>query len=270
MNYIKYIINNIFIKYLKFWIFFFMLFIFYIFLSYFNKNIKTNKIATNILNGVFVGNGIVINDKDILVNKTLIDNNCSGIVTGKIGNIYVMAENIAHGVFIYATDKINNMTILRLKKYNDSIKNHAIFQIDSPSYSINRRLLVPFTKNHASQFVFKEIRITNVNNNHFFLATKNIFRKKEIIGSPLFSKNFLLQGIIKEINDNYTSKTFRDNLLNKLNIQEVYLANNLEIIKNFLNNHNIKYSMAGKNFQLNNSIYSPQKSVVNVICVKRY
>lgn len=268
---LKYIINNILIKYLKIWIFLSIILFFYIIFTYFNYNIKTNKITSNIFNGgIYVTSGVAINNKDILVNKKLIDENCFGIASGKVGKIYAFADNMAYDVYIYATDKINDMAILRIIGYKNNIKNYSLLQADEPSYNINKRLIVPFTINKHSNFNFKEIRIVGTKNNTFFLAIKNIFKKKDLIGAPLFSKNYLLQGIIKEINSEYSSKIFRDVLLDRIGIQEIYLANNLYIIKKFLNNYDIKYSMANGNIKTDNNIDNMEKSVINIICIKRY
>lgn len=267
---LKYIYNNIFIKFFRYWLIVFAFYVLYLIISYFNSNVRINKIEQVFLKSNYAGNGVAISNKYILANKKIIDDNCFGTVTNKPTNMYILANNTFYEVIIWAKDNINELYLLKLAKYNDNLESYALLQIDEPAYTINKRLLAPFTINKAGSFDFKKVRIVGVKNNNFFITNRNILREKKFFGSPIFNSNYVLQGIIKNESAVYPQKTSRDDILNLIGLQTIYSVNNLQTIKGFLDSNNIKYSMGGENISIENQPNNPMNSVVNIICIKRY
>lgn len=267
---LKYIYNNIFIKFFKYWLIVFAFCVLYLIISYFNSNVRINKIEQVFLKSKYAGNGVAISNKYILANKKIIDDNCFGTVTNKPANMYILADNTFYEVIIWAKDNINDIYLLKLAKYNDNLESYALLQIDEPAYTINKRLLAPFAINKAGSFDFKKVRVVGTKNNNFFITNRNILRDKKFYGAPIFNNNYVLQGIIKNESAVYPQKTSRDDILNLIGLQTIYSVNNLQTIKGFLDSNNIKYSMGGENISIENQPNNPMNSVVNIICIKRY
>lgn len=267
---LKYIYNNIFIKFFKYWLIVFAFCVLYLIISYFNSNVRINKIEQVFLKSNYAGNGVAISNKYILANKKIIDDNCFGIITKHPTHMYVIDNKFSHEVVVWAKDNINDIYLLKLAKYNDNLESYALLQIDEPAYTINKRLLAPFTINRAGSFDFKKVRVVGIKNNNFFITNRNILREKKFYGTPIFNNNYVLQGIIKNESAVYPQKTSRDDILNLIGLQTIYSVNNLQTIKKFLDNNNIKYSMGSENISIENQPNNPMNSVVNIICIKRY
>lgn len=267
---LKYIYNNIFIKFFKYWLIVFAFCVLYLIISYFNSNVRINKIEQVFLKSNYAGNGVAISNKYILANKKIIDDNCFGTVTNKPTNMYILTDNTFYEVIIWAKDNINDIYLLKLAKYNDNLESYALLQIDEPAYTINKRLLAPFAINKAGSFDFKKVRVVGTKNNNFFITNRNILRDKKFYGAPIFNNNYVLQGIIKNESAIYPQKTSRDDILHLIGLQTIYSVNNLQTIKKFLDSNNIKYSMGSENISIENQPNNPMNSVVNIICIKRY
>lgn len=267
---LKYIYSDIFIKFAKYWLVIIAFYILYLIISYSNHNVSVSNIEDVFLKSNYAGNGVAISNKYILANKKIIDKNCFGTITKKPTSMYVVNNHMSYEVIIWAKDNINELYLLKLAKYNDNLESYALLQIDEPTYTINKRLLAPFTINKAGNFDFKKVRIVGVKNNNFFITNRNILRDKKFYGAPIFNNNYVLQGIIKNESAIYPQKTSRDDILNLIGLQTIYSVNNLQTIKGFLDSNNIKYSMGGENISIENQPNNPMNSVVNIICIKRY
>ena len=266
---VKYVFKFI-VKFYKIFTIILCIYLLYLITSYRSVYTNTNNILLGLNNAVYATKGVAINNKDILVDKKLIDDNCFGVVTGDISKIYVVIGQGVYPLIIYAGDNISGLYVLRLAKYEDKLSNYALLQINQPNYAINRRLLTPFNINSPNTFDFQEVRISATKNNNFFVTTRSLFGRQHLIGSPLFNKNYLLQGIIREENSNYEQKSSRENILEILGLQKTYLATNLITIRRFLNRSNVNYSLAGENISISNQPSDPTRSVFNIICMKKY
>ncbi len=266
---LKYIFKFV-VKFYKIFATILCIYLLYLVLSYRSAYTNTDNILLNLDDAVYATKGVAINNKDILVSKQLIDDNCFGVVTGDVSRIYVVIGQGVYPVIIYASDNISGLYVLRLAKYEDKLSNYALLQINQPNYTVNRRLITPFNINSPNTFDFQEVRISATKNNNFFVTTRSLFGRKHLIGSPLFNKNYLLQGIIREENSNYEQKNSRENILENIGLQKTYLATNLITIRRFLNRYNIRYSLAGENIAISSQPTDPTRSVFNIICMKKY
>ncbi len=258
--------KNFFIDYLKYWIIFFIVIIIYFLNNGRKYLLDTDNITLNIDRAIYVANGLAINDYYILTNKQAIDNACVGLITGKKGKFFAVTNERLLPVTISYSDAISNLILLRVSV--SSLRHYAILQIDQPIYNVNRRVILPTTVNVPATFDFKESRIVGKKGDDFFVAFKGIVNEDELPGSPIFNRNYVLQGIIKEKNDSYENKTVRDDILNKSGIQKTYLVNSVNTVRKFLDYFNIEYSVISGNVNINNEIYEPKSSVVNIICVE--
>lgn len=262
--------QNFFIDYLKYWIIFFLLLSIYFLNGVRKYYFSTSNITLNIDGAMYIASGVAINDKYVIANKKIVEDLCFGSLTDTRGDFYIVDSKSIYGATIDRSDTINNMVLLRLKNNQDSLNSYAVLELGQPKYSINKRLLIPVVLNKPGKFNFKLVRVVANTDNNFFIAIKNSLKRNGLFGMPVFNRNYVMQGIIKEENDNYGAIKNRDIILNKANIQETYLVNGIDTVKKFLNRYNIEYSVIDGNINLNNEKYNPKASIVNIICVQKY
>ncbi len=262
--------QNFFIDYLKYWIIFFLLLSIYLLNGIRKYYFSTSNIIANVDDAMYITSGVAINDKYVIADKKTIEESCFGRLTETRGDFYIVDSRSIYGAAIDKGDAINNMVLLRLKNNQDSLDNYAILDLGQPKYSVNKRFIVPIVLNRPGKFNFKLVRAVASKDSNFFIAIKNSLKRSGLSGMPVFNRNYVLQGIIREENDKYSEMTNRDRILNKANIQETYLVNGIDTVKNFLNRYNIEYSVIDGNVNLNNEKYNPKASVVNIICVQKY
>ncbi len=262
--------QNFFINYLRYWIIFLLCVLIYLLSSIQRYYFSTSNITDNIDNSIYITSGVAINNKYVITNKKAIEDSCFGRLTGAKGDFYIVDSRSIYGATIVKGDSISNMILLRLTNNQDSLDSYAIFDISQPRYSINRRLIVPVVFNKPGRFHFNSTRIVANSDNNFFIVAKDAFKKKDLSGMPVFNKNYVVLGIVREENNNYSGIISRDKILDKINMQKTYLVNGINTIKNFLNTYNVEYSVINGNTNLDNSTYNPRASVVNIICVQKY
>lgn len=260
--------QNFFINYYKYWIAFFVILLVYIINNNIKYNSSVSEITMSIDKAVYVTNAVAINKKCAIANKSIIDEACVGKYSGYKGKFYFVTKESIYPASIENGDTISNMVILKMSKVYDNFSSYAILQKDRTEYANNKRLIIPKTTNKAGTFNFKKTRVVSNNNNvNFFTSNKIIDKKNKILGMPIFNKNFVLQGVVKEQNSNYENKTYKDKILNDSNIQKTYFVNDVNTIKKFLNRYNIEYSIVDSTFNLDNTTYNAKDSIVNVICI---
>lgn len=262
--------KNFFIEYLKYWIAFFVILFIYILNSKLNYIFGRDEIAKDVENAVYVTTGVAVNEKYVIANKRLIESACIGNLSGRQGSFYVIDTSNIYPAVVDAGDSINNMVLLRLKKNENNLSSYAILQIDTPKYTKNQRSFVPMPINAPGRFDFKTVRTVASNGRDYFIAARGALKKADPVGFPVFSKNYVLQGIVKESSLNYDSRTHRDDVLGKYNIQDTFFVNGVDTIKAFLDKFEIEYSVIGGSANLDNKIYNAKDSVVDVICIKIY
>ena len=259
--------NNFFTPYKKYWIIFFVLIVLYFLNSTVRYFYYRNKITLGIDRAVYVSNGVAINRYYVLANKKLIDDACVGLITGKKGDFFVITKERIYPAFITNyNDARSNMVLLRIT--DSALKHYAIIQIDQPVYNRNRRIFFPMSVNLPGRFNFMSARITDTISDNFFIALKSFSDDDKLAGTPIFNRNYVLQGLIKEKNNSYATKTFRDLILTKIGFQNGYVVNSVKTIRRFLDSFNVEYSVISGNANIANSKYAPKDSVVNIICVK--
>lgn len=266
----KYIKQNFFIDYSKYWTIFFILIITYFFYNYRTYHFNTNKIPGNIENATYVGSGIIINKHNILINKELVENACIGKYSGLRGKMFAIDKNNIIPVVPIKNNSILNITILGTKRNEDTFKSYALFDMNNYDYNNGEKIIVPKTLNKGGYFEFKTGKISQISNLSFFISIKNTFKKEALLGMPIFNKNYILLGIIKNIENNIPNGTKRDQILNKSSVQKTYFVNGIGLIKKFLDNTNIPYSMISGDFNFGEKKYNIKDSVVDIICIKRY
>lgn len=262
--------RSYFLNYYKFWTMALLVIVVYFTISLRNDYFKTNRITMGIDDAVYVSSGVAINEKHVLTNKEAIEKKCVGIYSGLKGDIYIVDKNNLYRAVIDAVDPINNILLLRLSKNEAHLRSYAILQISQPEYSVGTRMIVPVMINKPGSFIFKKARVVDDSVGNFFILIKSIFRKDDLSGMPVFNTNFLLHGIIKENNNKYLGKAWRDEFLESIGFRKSYLVDDLDIIKKFLDSHDVEYSVIDYGNNMDNSTYRARDSVVNIICVKTY
>lgn len=262
--------QHFFLDYLKYWIAFFIVLLLYC-LNIARRHLySTSNITLNIENAIYAANGVAINRKYVLTSKSLIDKYCVGSLSGLRSNIYVIDSSNLYRAFVVKSDSISNLMLLELKNFEDNLMNYAIIQIDQPVYKKDSKLIMPKVINSPASFSFQDARVVESRASDFFIISKNVINRENALGMPIFNKNYVLQGVVKEMNSNYEGRTSSDRILENANIQTTYSVNNTTTLKRFLDSQNIEYSVINGNINLNNERYNPKKSVVNIICIKSY
>lgn len=266
-NYIK---QNFVIKYSKYWIILFVLVIVYFIYDYRAYHFKTNKILRNIENAVYVGSGVVINKHNILINKEIAENACIGKYSGLKGKMFAMDKKNTIRVVPLDSSSVLNITVLGTKRNEDTFESYSLLNINNYDNYTGEKVIIPKTVNRSGYFEFKNGKISQNNNSNFFVSIKNTSKKEALLGMPVFNKNYILLGVIKDISKNILNETKRNKILNKSSVQKTYFVNGMEPIKRFLNNKNIPYSMISGDFNFGQEKYNIKDSVVDIICIERY
>lgn len=237
-----------------------------------NYHFKTNNLTRNIKDAVYVGNGVAINTRTVLVNKDLIDENCMGQYSGIIGKIFAIDKSQTIPMIIVAKNEILNTYILSTRKYSDRFKAYSFFDFDKTdkNYKVGNDVFVPLSLNKNGYFDFKKTKISDTYSTSFILPLKNRNENRKKLGSPVFNKKMVLIGNIRKNNDSFYNTNKKNNILTKLNINKSYYANKDQQLKLFLENNKIPYFMVANNFNLKKSKYKVEDSIVNIICIKRY
>lgn len=240
--------------------------------NYKNYHFKTNNLTRNIKDAIYVGNGVVINNQTVLVNKDLIDENCIGKYSGIMGKIFAIDKSQTLPMIIIAKNNILNTYVLSTKRYEDKFKVYSLFDFDKTdkNYKVGNEVLIPLTLNKNGYFNFKKTKIINTYNTNFTIPLKNQKNNKEKLGLPVFNNKLVLLGNIKGNNDNLYNLNKTDVALTRSNINKNYYVNKDEQLKLFLENNKIPYFMIANNFNLKKSKYKIEDSIVNIICIKRY
>jgi len=265
--------QNIFINYYKYWIILIFILIIYFFYNYRVYHFHTNKIPKNIENAIYVGSGIVINKHNILVNKDLIENSCVGKYSGLGGKIFAIDKKNIFRVVSIKSNSILNISVLGTKRNEDTFSSYALFNLNNYDYKDNETIIVPKTLNKGGYFEFKEGKVSQIDDNdqsNFFVSVKNTSKKEALYGMPIFNENYILLGVIKDINKNINNETKKEKILNESSVQKTYSVNGIEIIKNFLNEINIPYFMVSGSFSSGKEKYDIENSLVDIICIERY
>lgn len=265
---LKDIKQSFFIEYKKGWIIFLILLSLYLLNRVRSYFYDTDNILLNVQDAVYVSNGVAINNKYILTTKNSIYDSCIGKISGKMGELFVLTKDIAFPVNIVSNNNTLNLTILKLTSKRDYMKSYAILQMDQPTYNKNRRVIIPQSYNVPGKFNFKKARIMGNYNDDFLISVKTFSRDETLIGAPVFSKNYVMQGIIKEKNISSKNITRQDKILDKLSIQKQYIVDNLSSIKDFLKANQIEYSVITGNGKINTNKYNYKDAMVNVVCIK--
>ncbi|MDD2840162.1 MAG: hypothetical protein PHY80_03475 [Rickettsiales bacterium] len=264
--------QNFFVNYSRYWIVFFTILIIFLFYNYRIYHFQTDNISKNIKNAVYIGSGVVINKHNIIVNKELMDHFCIGKYSGLRGKMFAMDKKHTIEVVPIVSNSILNITVLGTKRNEDTFNSYALFDMNNFDYNSNNEVIVPKTLNRSGYFDFKKGKISQINNNtsNFFVSVKNTSKKDALLGMPVFNKNYILLGIIRSINENITSETKRDRILNKSSVQKTYLTNGIESIKKFLDSKYILYFMISGDFNFGKEKYNIDDSLVDIICIERY
>jgi hypothetical protein len=262
--------QNFFINYYKYWIAVFIILIIFIISGYREYHFNTNKIAGNIKNAVYVGSGIAINKRNVIMSNKLISKACVGKYSGLKGNIFVIDKNDIFQVFVVNSNPMLNIAVLELKRYEDKLSAYALLDISDFDYKENENIIVPRILNKNGYFAFENGKILKTSDTNFFISVKNIAKKDSLLGMPIFNKNYILIGTIRSIADNFPNETMKDKILSKSSVQKNYFANGMYPIKHFLNNINIPYSMISGGFNFGDEKYNVRDSIVDVICIEKY
>ena len=239
--------------------------------NYKNYHFKTNNLTRNIKDAIYVGNGVAINNRNVLVNKDLIDKNCIGQYSGIMGKIFAIDKNQTLPMIIVAKNDILNTYILSTKRYEDKFKSYSFFDFDKTdkNYKKNNNIIVPSTLNKSGYFNFKNGKIIDTYSSNFVISLKNK-KNSQFLGLPVFNEKMVLIGNIKRENDSAYNLNKKDIILSKSNIKKNYYVNKDEQLKIFLENNKIPYFMIANNFNFKRTKYKVEDSIVNIICIKRY
>lgn len=244
----------------------------YAFQKYKNYYLRTNNLTTNIKDAIYVGTGVVINRYNILVNKELIDDACIGKYSGIMGKIFAMDKTQTIPMQIIARNKILNTYVLSTKTYKDKFQYHSYFDYkdSNKTYKVGNNVVVPSVLNKAGYFNFHKAKIINEYSSNFTIALKKKMDSNKRLGLPIFNEKFFLIGNVRSINKDFYKINKKDVLFAKSNIKTNYYANKASELKLFLDNNGIYYETIANNFNLKNSKYKVEDSVVDIICIKRY
>ena len=111
-----------FIDYLKYWIIFFLILVIYFLNNQRKYLFETNKITMDIERAIYVSNGVAINNKYVLTNKSLVDKSCIGALTKRKGRFYIITKDFIMPAVISYSDAISNMVLLKLSNNRDIFK----------------------------------------------------------------------------------------------------------------------------------------------------
>jgi len=262
--------QNFFINYLKYWIIFLLILLIYFFNSIRGHYFGTNNITANVNGAIYITSGVAINNRYVIASRSIVETACFNELTKLRGNFYVVDNRSIYRAVVDQSDPLNDMILLRLKNNQDALVSYAILENSKPKYSLNRRFIVPVVLNKPGTFDFKLARMVSDSDNVFFVAVRNILNRQRLSGMPIFNRNYVMQGVIREEDNEYNGMTKRDKILNAANIQTTYLVNDINIVKSFLNRYGIEYYVIDGNTDLDNEKYNPKNSVVNIICVQEY
>ncbi|HSQ97967.1 MAG TPA: hypothetical protein VLL98_04585 [Rickettsiales bacterium] len=262
--------HNFFTIYYKYWIIFFIILIICFINIYRNYNFKTDKIPNNIENAVYVGSGVAINNHNVVINKSLLDNICIGKHSNIMGKIFIINKQNTFQAILVKSNSILDIAVLGTKRNEDRLSSYALLNINNFDYKIDKTVIIPRTLNKGGYFDFKQGKILDSINSNFFISVNNTAKKNALLGMPVFNENYILLGIIKNIGNDFSNKINENNLLKKSNIQKIYFVNGVEPLKNFFDNIKIPYSIIDGNFNFGNKKYNIKDSIVDVICIKTY
>ena len=268
---LKDIKENFILNYVKYWIFLFIVVFIFLTKKVYNHFFVVQEFDLGIKNAKYVAVGVAINNKFVITNKQLIESQCIGKHSNVIGDFYFIQNYQIIPASIYMSDPINNLILMRVKKYDYNLKYFSYLQEDKTNYKKNTNYYIPIITKKINVFDFKKGQfVSAIGYNLYFYIHNFFFKDKFIIGDPIFDKNFLLQGILKERNENYYYKNNIDKFLKFIGYKKTYLVNDSNIIKNMLNKYNINYNTSTLYLNLNDNFYNVKKSVVQIICIQPY
>ncbi len=241
---------------LKYWLGIIIFSIVCFLIGYYNYNLRTDNLLLNFDNTIYVGNGVAINDRTIITSKNIIDENCYGRATGKLGEIYVIDNKIPYKMIIEGSDNINNLIALKTSRFHEKVSNYITLPPKQIIHKKDSILYTPISVNRVGKFNLKDVVVLENNTNSFEVSIKSSLNKRKIIGYPIFDNKYSLQGIIKEENSNGSG----------LFGEKKYSINDTKKIKIFLRRNKINYHLTGRNQPTNN----PKKSIVNILCIRKY
>jgi hypothetical protein len=264
----KHIKKNLIIPYSKYWIALLLLIFFTLGNKFFNNKIRNKDITLNLPNAIYVGNGIAINSRHLLVNKDLINNSCwtrNHFVQGKF---YAIDKINIYPLELDYIDERTNMAAMVLNGNSIAFHNYVIFDMERVDYKINGRFILPKPKNKPHSFAFKNVRAVVNEERTFSIISYKPQKIDYVVGMPVFNKNYVLQGIVREKNNDLYGVGAKDKLSNKIKLKEILVVNKLETIKQFLDAKEIEYYVGDSKFNLlNDESHDVRSAVLNIICI---
>ncbi|MDR0423311.1 MAG: hypothetical protein LBH46_01840 [Rickettsiales bacterium] len=256
------------VPYIKYWIVFIVLILALIIRIYRVENINVNNITLDIPNAEYVGNGVVINNFYLLTSKSLIENSCWGRSHFKQGSFYAIDSKFMYPIVpAYSNDNMD-IIAMRIKTIGSMFDNYAVFDMEDVKYNMNRRVVLPKQRNRVSSFDFRQARIVADIEREFLVASRSVLNEQFAVGMPVFHRNYVLQGIIKERVNTFKELSMRDKMLNFLGNQKIFYASKSRDIKNFLMLNDIEFFETDTSASvLDNITTDVTKSVLNIICV---
>ncbi|MDR2526432.1 MAG: hypothetical protein LBC92_00975, partial [Rickettsiales bacterium] len=242
--YYRHLKKEFFDKYKKYWYSFAGVVIFYIIYSLFSYSLNVDNITLNIKDAIYVGNAVAINPKQLIINKSLADESCWDRNHFAQGNFYAINEYNIFQLTLEERDEMTNMLLLRVKGSENHLKDFAILDMEEPNYKINDKLFAPIQKNKVSVFNYKSAKIVGVDKLEFYVVIRNVLNSDYIVGTPLFNKNFLLQGVVKNKEDPQKIENRMDRMIAKANAQKYFSVNRISSIRRFLDKRNVEYYVA--------------------------
>jgi hypothetical protein len=260
--------KNLILPYVKYWIIFVIFILLFLYKIYFSIYMSVDKITLGIQNSKYIGNGIVINNYQLITSHSMTDDSCWSKNHFYRGNLYAIDENFIYPLTRDYYDDSLDLSVLRIKTTDLSFQDYAVFDMDKPDHKINKRVILPKQKNRVSTYLFKTSRITDIENMRFLVATRNITRDAFAISMPILNSNYILQGIVKERNKTMKPQKMKDKILDFLGTQKLFEVINIENIKNFLDTYKVEYYVSDANSNmLDDERYDIKKSIVSIICI---
>lgn len=218
--------------------------------SVFYNQFQTNKITALIRKSKFAGNAFFINKTQLLTTYDLVEKTCKKNQDSR-NAIFILFKNNYYKVDVLVKDPIYNLAVLEMGKYDSAeakIKNYAI--ITNRKSEKNEKAFYFVNKNKPFKSFLKNKTILNVSENVSKIKIFDFLRK--YYGSPVLDKNLSLYGII-------TGNSGK--ILKTLDIT------NSNLIKDFLDNNSIRYSINKNNMNLFKITNYKDEINAQVICI---
>ncbi|MDR3289913.1 MAG: hypothetical protein LBT02_01365 [Rickettsiales bacterium] len=269
----KHLKKEIFDPYIKIWSALGIILLYLIIHYSFADKTQTNNITKEFENSMYIGNGVVINKHQMLANKSLMEDSCWDRNHFQQGNFYAIDDVNIYQLGVQQRDSNSDLVLLKIKNGETRFRNFAILDNDrNVSFNTNKRLIIPQQINEISTFKFKNTKIVENNINSFTIVFNGITRENFAIGLPIFNENYVLQGIVKEINNGDNIK-IKDKIAGKIGIKTLLTVNKISVVRNFLDKNRAEYfTLNGEVNVANDERYDVKKSILNIFCIleKKY